>query len=294
MSKEPLVSICCLTYNHEKYINACLEGFVSQKTDFNFEVLVHDDASTDDTANVVRIFEKRYPHIIKPIYQKENQFSKGITPTIKFNFPRVKGEFIAMCEGDDCWIDPLKLQKQVDFLRNNLEYNFSVSGYKSIDENGNILNVERFPSRANALLIRDYITKRFSQTATFLFRNNFKFPTWVSRTYAFDQAIVLLATGEKKIKYHEEIFSLYRLHSGGLDTSYKDFVERNNNYILLLKNIRTTNEDWKTKLIINLKIHTTKLRNYDLPLFISAIVKIYIGFMNRIVIPKINYFLHWI
>ena len=111
-----VVSIIFNTYNHEPYIRQCLEGFVMQKTDFAFEVLIHDDASTDKTADIIREYEAHYPDIIKPIYQTENQYSKktGIMKT--FQIPRVKGKYIALCEGDDYWIDPLKLQKQVDIL----------------------------------------------------------------------------------------------------------------------------------------------------------------------------------
>ena len=78
---EPLVSICCLCYNHEPYIRECLEGFMMQKTNFAFEVLIHDDASTDKSAEIIREYEAKYPDIIKPIYQTENQYSKGVGVT---------------------------------------------------------------------------------------------------------------------------------------------------------------------------------------------------------------------
>ncbi len=118
-----LVSICCITFNHEKYIGKTLEGFLMQKTNFSFEILIHDDASTDSTANVIREYEAKYPHIIKPIYQTENQFSKGIRSMYGvFNFPRASGKYIAMCEGDDYWIDENKLQSQADFLEQNEDY----------------------------------------------------------------------------------------------------------------------------------------------------------------------------
>ena len=119
----PLVSISCITYNHEPYIAQALDGFLMQKTSFPFEVLVHDDASTDRTADIIREYEKKFPKIIKPIYQKENQYSKGFTSvTATWNVPRAKGKYIALCEGDDYWIDENKLQMQVDFLEKNPEY----------------------------------------------------------------------------------------------------------------------------------------------------------------------------
>lgn len=113
------VSIICNTYNHEKYIKKALDGFVMQKTNFIYEVLIHDDASTDNTANIIREYEEAYPDIIKPIYQTENQYSKGVNITDVYHLPRLKGKYIALCEGDDYWIDSLKLQKQFDALESN-------------------------------------------------------------------------------------------------------------------------------------------------------------------------------
>jgi glycosyltransferase involved in cell wall biosynthesis len=115
---KPIVSICCNTYNHEKYIAECLEGFVMQKTNFEFEILVHDDASTDKTARILRDYELKYPKLFRCVYQTENQFYKQNTLT-SILFPMSKGKYIAICEGDDYWTDPMKLQKQVNLLESN-------------------------------------------------------------------------------------------------------------------------------------------------------------------------------
>lgn len=119
---RPAVSICCIAYNQESYIRDCLEGFVMQKTGFPFEVLIHDDASTDRTADIIREYEEEYPDIIKPIYQTENQYSKGVRISNVYNFPRAQGKYIAICEGDDFWTDPEKLQTQFDFMESHPEY----------------------------------------------------------------------------------------------------------------------------------------------------------------------------
>ena len=116
MSMECKVTVICLCYNQAAYIRDALEGFAMQKTSFPFEVLVHDDASTDGTAGIVREYAERYPGIIVPVLQTENQYSKGVSISRTFLYPLVRGEYVALCEGDDFWTDPLKLQKQADAL----------------------------------------------------------------------------------------------------------------------------------------------------------------------------------
>ena len=133
--EQPLmVTIRCITYNHEPYIRQCLEGFVMQKTNFRFEAIVHDDASTDGTAVIIREYAEKYPEIIKPIFETENQYSKHDGSLRRIMNEHTHGKYIALCEGDDYWIDPLKLQKQVDFLELNKEYSFCCTRYKIYDE----------------------------------------------------------------------------------------------------------------------------------------------------------------
>lgn len=117
MKKIPLVSICCITFNHAAYIKKCLDGFVMQQTKFPFEVIIHDDASIDGTQEIIKDYINRFPDLFVPILQKENQYSKGVKRILAtFCYPISKGKYIALCEGDDYWTDPLKLQKQVDFM----------------------------------------------------------------------------------------------------------------------------------------------------------------------------------
>lgn len=116
------VSIRCFAYNHERFIRQCLDGFVMQKTDFRFEAIVHDDASTDNTAAIIREYAEKYPDIIKPIYETENQYSKHDGSLTRIMNAHTRGKYVAMCEGDDYWTDPYKLQKQVDFLESHPDY----------------------------------------------------------------------------------------------------------------------------------------------------------------------------
>ncbi|MBR5076206.1 MAG: glycosyltransferase family 2 protein [Bacteroidales bacterium] len=113
---EVLVSVVCVTFNQAGTIRDALEGFVAQRAPFRFEVLVHDDASTDGTADIVRDYERRFPERIRGVYQTENQFSKGVFIPREFLWPLIRGRYVALCEGDDFWTDPHKLEKQVAAL----------------------------------------------------------------------------------------------------------------------------------------------------------------------------------
>ena len=125
MPKEIMVSIECTSYNHEDFIAEALESMLMQRTDFACEILIHDDASTDRTAEIIRSYEQKYPEIIKPIYQTENQYSKDVLVEL-FNLERAKGKYMAVCEGDDYWTDPYKLQKQVDYMEAHPECSMCV------------------------------------------------------------------------------------------------------------------------------------------------------------------------
>lgn len=120
---EPLVSISCTTYNHVNYIEQCLDGFLNQETNFPFEIVIHDDCSTDGTTEIIREYTAKYPDIIKTMYETENQYQQGKpTGSLIWNIPRAKGKYIAFCEGDDYWIGNNKLQEQVEFLEANDSY----------------------------------------------------------------------------------------------------------------------------------------------------------------------------
>lgn len=113
--EKPLVYIKCIAYNHAPYIRDCIEGFLKQKTTFPFLIIIHDDASTDGTDEIIREYAEKYPSLIKPILSKENKYSQGILDD--FMFEQCKdAKYVAECEGDDFWTDPYKLQKQVDVL----------------------------------------------------------------------------------------------------------------------------------------------------------------------------------
>lgn len=223
-SENILVSIICNTYNHEPYIRQCLEGFVMQKTDFAFEVLIHDDASTDKTAEIIREYEAQYPDIIKPIYQTENQYSKktGIMKT--FQIPRVKGKYIALCEGDDYWIDPLKLQKQVDILEKDATITFVYSNFENVDEKGSLIDRPIYNGYVKKSYSGDVFPKlirgNFIMTLTTCFRKEiFISDEFLNAPTLIDYLLFLIASSKGNAIYLEEKTGCYRKHVNGLTSS---------------------------------------------------------------------------
>lgn len=135
------VSICCTTYNQEKYIAQALDSFLMQKTDFSYEIIIHDDASTDGTLEIIRQYEKRYSNIVV-IAQHENQYSKKKDILVEFIYPKVRGKYIAICEGDDYWISDQKLQKQYDFMEKNNDCSICIHGSQKTKD-GEIFQIVR-------------------------------------------------------------------------------------------------------------------------------------------------------
>ncbi|SFX01906.1 glycosyltransferase [Ruminococcus sp. XPD3002] len=138
MQQKPLVGIKCLAYNHEKTIRQCLDGFVKQKTDFPFIAVVHDDASTDHTADIIREFAEKYPDIIKPIFEEKNLYSTAPKGTITKIVEKVMADckYVAICEGDDFWTSPDKLQRQISFMEQNPEYTMCCTDAAVLTEHG--------------------------------------------------------------------------------------------------------------------------------------------------------------
>ena len=210
---NPRVSICCLTFNHENYIRQCLDGFMMQQTNFKFEVLIHDDASTDNTATIIREYEQKYPATIKPIYQSENQYSKGVKPSCNFQFPRAKGKYIAMCEGDDYWTDPLKLQKQVDFLEANPDYVICGHQHNLVRDN---------------LIIGSKEYKPGLHTQCILFRNVFPdefFFNYSIKVFNADTFLFLYLKQFGKSKVLNFNGANYRFHESGVWSSLSPFIK---------------------------------------------------------------------
>jgi len=167
---NPVVSIACLTYNHEKYLEDALDSFLMQETEFPFEIIVHDDASTDQNASIIMDYANRYPNIIKPIIQTVNQYSIHKRISIDFIFNEVKGQYVAFCEGDDYWTDKLKLQKQYNALENNKELNLCLHWADLLDEptGGKVGTIGNYPVNSDFPVIpfSDVVNKPYGQIPT--------------------------------------------------------------------------------------------------------------------------------
>ena len=216
---KPLVSICCITYNHAKYIRQCLEGFVMQQTNFPVEIIINDDASTDGTADIIKEFETRHPDRLKPIYQEENQYSKGVRGMLRnFCYPRAKGKYIALCEGDDYWTDPLKLQKQVDFMEAHPDYTMCCSNAVIVTPKGEE-EWCRYPID-QTIPTEDMIKHGglFVQTATLLFRRELviganDYPESARKCHVGDFPLQIYAALKGKVYWFTDKMAAYRYGS---------------------------------------------------------------------------------
>ena len=216
------VSVCCVTYNHEKFIRKCLDGFLLQQTHFPIEVIIHDDASTDQTTAIISEYQAEHPGIFFPLFQKENQYRKGIRGmNAKFNFPRCTGKYIALCEGDDFWNDPHKLQKQVDFLESNPEYFITGHDANIIDEEENMISTSKLPDICKRDCSSIELQKCFFVlTLSMCFRNVSDLRQMPEELYKASNADTFMISyfGRfGKYKYMPDINpATYRVHSEGI------------------------------------------------------------------------------
>lgn len=214
----PLVSISCISYNHARYIRKTIEGFLMQEPPTGvsadepwYEILIHDDASTDGTTEIIKEYEAKYPDRIFPLYETENQYKKGMAGRMEtFNYNRARGAYIAYCEGDDYWTDPKKLQKQVDFMEAHPDYSICLHGCTVNNERSN----QQFRSHefdAYAVSNNPNKTKMgIDMTMEDYFRGNFGQPlSMVMRVSMFD------FNWHKRFKYYRDMHEFYYLLKSG-------------------------------------------------------------------------------
>lgn len=219
----PMVSVICLVYNHEKYVREALDGFVMQQTDFPFEVIIHDDASTDKSAEIIKEYEFRYPEIIKPIYQTENQYSKEKGRITKIVYGAAEGKYIALCEGDDYWTDPKKLQKQVEFMEGNEEYSLCFHATEHAFKDGQKNFIKRVNS--NNLLDNYNVSMKYlimegggamaTNSMVFLKKYVCNMPKWVANAPIGDLPLMLVLSSKGKVGYIDRVMGVYRRNAVG-------------------------------------------------------------------------------
>lgn len=244
--KNIKVSVICIVYNHEKYLKDALEGIVMQKTNFPFEVIVHDDASTDNSAKIIHEYQRKYPDLIKPIYQVENQFSKGVLIEESV-LPFCKGEYIAYCEGDDYWNCDQKLQVQIDFLDAHPDY--TLCGHNDVwySERTHEIIVRNVSKSDGDISLDNYFKKnQFSfQTASMVVRKSIveKIPNKAYEiAQVYDYLILIWAVLAGKIRYMGKKMSTHRKDIAGswsdCHKEEEEQIQHRHNLIALWKYVK--------------------------------------------------------
>lgn len=213
------VTVYCLTYNHKEYIEKTLEGFVSQNVSFPYKVIVHDDASTDGTQEIILQYAKKYPKIIFPILQNENQYSKNMGIYVNFIRPLIETKYTAICEGDDYWSDSGKLQLQYDYMERNPECSLCVHNTEMMDEKGNSIKKMFNSSKVNV----DYDAAQvigkgpggLFHTSSFFYRTELRDcrPDAFVMKYVGDYPLAIYLSCNGYVHYIGKVMSKYRVGS---------------------------------------------------------------------------------
>ena len=228
MNKDILVSVFCCAYNHEKYIRKCIENILNQKTNFKFELIINDDASTDNTAKIIKEYITFYPNIIiKPFLQEENLYSKHISIYSNIMIPNAEGKYIAICEGDDYWCDEYKLQTQVDILEKEKDCHACFHKVQVISENGENLS-STYPTKdiisgkiAQVEFMKHIIKYDFHTSSYMLNAEEYKKyfienPLYKQQIFGVaDTPSLLYFASLGEVFYYNKIMSCYRSQSIG-------------------------------------------------------------------------------
>jgi glycosyltransferase involved in cell wall biosynthesis len=258
----PVVSIRCITYQHVNFIRDAIEGFLMQETTFPVEILIHDDASTDGTADIVREYQAEYPQLIRTVLQTENQWSKGREAWRRARRPfeeMVRGEFVALCEGDDYWTSPQKLQRQVMALKAAAACSACIHNAWEVDSATGSKRIFNTTCRMPRFTLREMLRHEFVvPTASMVIRTllweklSRVNASWLEKTLVGDRPMQLLLLDSGPFVYIDEIMSVYRRHPGGmmqgLSTAYTDKVIPN--FIEMYGNFDRSTEGRHRKLVV--------------------------------------------
>lgn len=231
------LSICMITYNHKDYLKQAIDGVLMQKTDFEYELIIANDNSPDNSDEIIQAYINSHPNGHKIKYLN-NEVNLGMMPNFINAFKNCSGKYIALCEGDDYWTDEFKLQKQVDFLEKNKD--FSICFHKiKIDNNGVILDDDITKKTKQITTIKNLAKGNYMHTCSVVFRNNLfdKFPEYFANAPVGDYFLHMLNARYGKIYCLEGIMANYRVH----ETSYwssKKQEERTRIWIEFIEKIK--------------------------------------------------------
>lgn len=216
MEEAPLVSILCITYNHLPYIQQALEGYLMQKTNFKYEIIVNDDCSTDGTTEIIKNYARLYPDVIRPIFHEENQYSKGPNVAITYWTKEIRGKYIAVSEADDYWTSPNKLQIQIDFLETHPEYVLCFHNVDVLSDREDERNMYAHLEEREYTGIEIYKTWTIP-TCSAVFRNILHYPIELFRDVYFGDIFLFLNLAEQgRIWCINRKMGVYRRNEGGV------------------------------------------------------------------------------
>jgi glycosyltransferase involved in cell wall biosynthesis len=251
----PMVSIFCMVYNHEPFLRRCLEGFTMQKCNFSFQVVIGEDCSTDNSRNIILEFYAKYPKLFKLLLHPKNI---GARQNQKAIFDNCDGKYIAMCEGDDYWTNPFKLQKQVDFLERNQDYIMTCHGIDELRDNVIHKADWRWNKNRNKYKLQDYLYQLFFHTSSVVYRN-IELPEYISSPKILngDIAIFSYILTKGNLFYFNDVMSVYRMHDGGISNSSLHRIDSKvyMSKMFIFENInKVTNFKFSKLIYLNFKI----------------------------------------
>lgn len=204
------ISACIITYNQEQYIEQCIQGALKQTVD-QYEILISDDCSSDKTSEICRYYQNKHPDLIRYVKHKKNL---GVIDNWVYALNNVKGKYIAVCEGDDYWLDPCKLQKQVGFLESNPDFELCFTNCETVDKNNTTLNPS-FLNNSKSIFTKEDLLF-IAPTLTRVFRNRNFNKIDFKAILALDAYLLIWQLQKGKAKYFSEITSAYRKHEKGI------------------------------------------------------------------------------
>lgn len=254
-----LVSVAMITYNHEKYIKQAVESVLMQDCNFEIELIIADDESHDKTGDIITNIITSHPkaNIIRYTKHKKN---KGVQANFAWSIMQGKGKYVAVCEGDDYWTDPLKLQKQIDFLETNPDYVMACNASSEVDESGKEFKIAQIDKDTVdlAMVLRE---GWFIRTASIIFRKeaiNDGFPDFFYNAYSTDYILQVMILKHGKCKYFPELMSAYRRHEGGISQSDKPLQLRR--WLTKIKLLDTLNSFTDGQYINEIKRHQKRIK----------------------------------